>query len=276
MNTRHFLFALGTTALLCNQTVSADSTLEFLLQETGTPAGKPQPVMIKDGMLLVKGAGGDDHLDLLYSRAKERLTIIDHRKKTFMPVDEQQISKISHQTEDVMPLLQGLGEQMARLTPAQRAKWEDMLGGQISLNKLAKASKPQKPTSIVRTGVGKSVAGFSCEEMNVVQGKATMAEVCLAPPDKLNLSGDDYATIRALFNFSGNLAAKTHGFAEHFGVKIPNLNIREIAGVPIQMRDLSGENLGSLTLNRIVTSEVSKSLMEVPNGYRAEKLTLWK
>jgi hypothetical protein len=273
MNLRPAIFG---ALLAFGGTATADSMLEFLIQDSGITAGKPQPVLIKDGMLLVKGAGGDEQLDLLYSRAKERLTIIDHRKKTFMPVDEQQISNISHQTEDFMPLLQGLGEQMAKLTPAQRARWEDMLGGKVSLDKLANASKPQKPTSVVKTGVGRSVAGVNCEAVNVIQGKATMAEVCLAAPNELNLSKDDYATIRSLFNFSGNLAAKTHGFAEHFGVKIPNVKLQDFAGVPIQMRDLSGEKLGSLTLSRIVTSELSGDLMQIPSGYHPEKLSLWK
>lgn len=276
MNTRKFLFRLLIVSTVWLPAVQAESTLEFRMQESGDASGTTQPVMIKNGMLLVKGAGGDKHLDLLYSRSQQRLSIIDHRRKTIMPVDEQQVKKISRQTEDFMPLLQGLGAQAAKLKPEQRAKWEEMLGGKVSLDRLADAAKPPKPTSFVKTGIDKQVAGVQCEEMSVVQGKKTMAEVCVAPPEKLNLTKDDYATIRSLFDFSGNLAAKTHGFAEHFGIKIPRLNVKEIGGVPVEMRDLSGSRQGSLTLNRIVTSSVSDDLMQEPTGYKTESLSLWK
>lgn len=273
---RNLILPLGVLAVSCLTTAQAESTLEFVLHDSGSGAGKTQPVMIKNGMLLVKGAGGDATLDLLYSRSQQRLSIIDHRHKTIMPVDEHQVKKISRQTEDFMPLLQGIGEQAAKLSPEQRSKWEQMLGGRVSLDRLADAAKPAKRTSFVKTGIEKSVAGVQCDEMNVVQGKSTMAEVCLAAPEKLNLTKDDYATIRSLFDFSGNLAAKTHGFAEHFGIKIPRLDVKNLSGVPVEMRDLSGSRQGSLTLSRIVTSSVSDALMHEPAGYKTESLSLWK
>lgn len=263
-------------SLLLAPAAKADSVLEFLVKETREPAGKTQPVLIKDGKIMVKGAGGDANLDFLYSRAQESLVVIDHHKRTFMPVDEQQVNRITRQTEDVQPLLQGLGEQIGKLSPKQRAKWEQMLGGNISLDKIAKAAEAPKPTSLVKTGMGKNVAGIACQQMSVIQGSAPMAEVCLADPATMNISSDDYATIRSLFSFSERLAAKTQGLAGQFGIKIPNIAIHDVAGIPIEMRDLSGENPGSMTLSRIITSAVSPDLMQIPDGYRAEQLTLWK
>ena len=263
-------------SLLLVPAAKADSVLEFLVKETRDPAGKTQPVLVKDGQIMVKGAGGDENLDFLYSRAQERLVIIDHHKRTFMPVDEQQVNRIAQQTEDVQPLLKGLGEQIGKLSPKQRDKWEQMLGGNISLDKIAKAAEPQKPSSLVKTGMGKNVAGIACQQMNLIQGTAPMAEVCLADPASMNMSGDDYATIRSLFSFSERLATKTQGLAGQFGVKIPNIAIREVAGIPIELRDLSGENLGSMTLSRILSTAVSPERMQIPNGYRVEQLTLWK
>ncbi len=76
-------------SLLLVPAAKADSVLEFLVKETRAPVGKTQPVLIKDGKVMVKGAGGDAELDVLYSRAQEKLVVIDHHKRTFMPVDEQ-------------------------------------------------------------------------------------------------------------------------------------------------------------------------------------------
>jgi hypothetical protein len=268
-------FALSTSLLLA-PAAEADSTLEFLVKETRAPSAKTQPVLIKDGKIMVKGAGGDAHLDVLYDRDRDELVIIDHHKHTFMAVDERQVNRIAQQTEDVQPLLKGLGEQIRKLSPKQREKWGQMLGGNISLDKLAKAAEPLEPASLVKTGTGKNVAGVACQAMNVIQGSAPMAEICLADPAKMNISSDDYATIRALFGFSEKLAAKTQGLAGQFGIKIPNIALHDVAGIPVEMRDLSEEHLGSMTLSRIETSAVSPDLMQIPSGYKAEQLALWK
>ena len=69
---------------------------------------------------MVKAVGGDKNLDLLYRHAAESVVIVDHRKGTLMTVDEQQVDRINQQTQNVQPLLQGLGEQIANLSPDQR------------------------------------------------------------------------------------------------------------------------------------------------------------
>lgn len=264
------------TGMMLASTAKADSVLEFLIREPDTTTHKTQPVLIKDGKIMVKGAGGNAKLDFLYDRAQDNLVVIDHHKRSFTSLDEQQINRIAQQTEDIQPMLQGLGEQIGKLSPQQRAKWEQMLGGHISLDKIAKAAEPAEPTSLIRTGLGKNVAGIACQQMNLVQGASPMAELCLAEPATLNMPNDDYTTIRALFNFSERLAAKTHGLADQFGVKIPNIDIRNVAGIPIEMRALSTDNLGSMILSRMMISTVAADLMRIPDGYKAEPLTLWK
>ncbi len=258
------------------QTASADSTLEYLLDDAGAKAGKPQPVVIKDGRVMVKGAGGDQNTDVLYASNPEQVFIIDHRKRTVTTLDENQVNRIADQTEALQPLLAGVNEQLAKLNPKQRAKWEGMLGGKIDLNALAEAAKPAQAANIVKTGQGSNVAGVACELMNVFQGKTKMAEVCLADPAQLNLSSSDYATIRSLLGFSERVATRTQGLAKQFGVSIPNLDLRDLAGVPIEIRDVSKQNQGSLTLNRIVTSAVSPETVQIPQDYRTERFNPWK
>jgi len=274
---KHTVLSLAISAsLLLTPLAKADSVLEFLVKETHDPTGKTQPVLIKDGQIMVKGAGGDANLDFLYSRAQESLVVIDHHKRTFMPLDEQQVNRIAQQTEDVQPLLQGLGQQIGKLSPKQREKWESMLGGKVSLDKIAKAAEPAKPANLVKMGGGKTVAGIACQPMNVIQGSKPLAELCLADPAAMKIPSDDYATIRSLFNFSERLAAKTQGLAGQFGIKIPNLALREVFGIPIEVRDLSDENLGSMTLSRTITSAVAADRMKLPEGYRSEQLNFWK
>lgn len=253
----------------------ADSTLEYTVTEAPAATGKSQPVLIKDGRVMVKGAGGDSKLDLLYTRRDESLFIIDHRKHSFMTVDQQQLDRFGRQAEALQPLLQGFGEQLGKLSPQQRAKWGQMLGGNVSLDQIAEAAKPAESASVVRTGSSRSVAGIACEQMNLFQGKSKTGDFCLADPQRLNLSGDDYATLRSLLSFSEKLAGTTQGLAGQFGIKLPNIRVQELAGVPVEMREISGRGQSSsMTLNRIVTSAVAEELMRIPDGYHSEPLPL--
>ncbi|MFZ4703809.1 MAG: hypothetical protein ACOYMG_27510, partial [Candidatus Methylumidiphilus sp.] len=211
MNHR-FLFILG--LCLCSaQPTRADITLEYAVTQTGTQPGKIQPVIIKDGKILIKNVGGDGQLDFIYSANPEILFIVDHSKRSVMTLDENQVNQFAKQSEAVQPLLQGFGEQVGKLDPAQRAKWEAMLGGKIHLDTIAEAAKPVQAVKIVKSGQTRKVAEIVCQPQTVWQGKEKTAEVCMAEPDKLNLSGADYATLRALFDFLGRVSSKTQPLA---------------------------------------------------------------
>ncbi len=271
---RHSIFFPLILGLSIVYSANADTALEYLVDETGANKGKLESVQIKDGRILVKSADGDK--DFLYSSSPEQLFVINHQARKIITLDESQISQIAKQTEAVQPLLQGVGEQIAKLNPKQRAKWEEMLGGKVSLDKIAAAAQPVPPTKIVKTGQNRKVAGIACEQMDVFQDKTQTAEFCLADPAKLNMSGADYATFRSLLGFAERLAAKTQGLAKQFGVSIPNLDLRGLEGVPIELRDVSSHSQGNLRLSRIVAGEVSAKWMQAPQDYQSEPFKLWK
>jgi hypothetical protein len=269
------LFSLG-LALCIVQAARSDSTLEYLVVEDDSKPGKIQPVIIKDGKILVKAVGGDGNMDIIYSAAPGMLFIVDHGKRSVMTLDDAQVNRISKQTEAVQPLLQGFGEQLAKLDPKQRTKWEAMLGGKISLDKIAEAAKPVQTAKIVKSGQTRKVAGIACEQMNVFQDKKKSAEFCMADPAKLNLSGQDYATIRSLLGFLERLSSKTQGLAKQFGINLPDIDFSDVSGVPIQLRDVSSHNQGSLTMKGIEASTVSADVMKIPDGYQYGPFKLWK
>jgi len=252
----------------------ADILLEYLLKESSVSAGRTQSIAIKNDQIMVKAAGGDKKLDVLYRHAPESVVIVDHRKRTLMTVDEQQVDSINEQAQGVQPLLQILGEQVANLSPDQRQKWQDLLGNNFSLDTMAKAAQPPEPTRLVPTGL-RTVAGIRCQTMRVMQGPTPLAEVCLADAATMKISENDAATIRALFGFYERLATKSQKLACQLGVTIPNIAAREVTGIPIELRDLSRKDNGSMTLSRINISMVSPELMRLPSGYKAVPLTLW-
>lgn len=251
----------------------ADSVLEFQVRENRLAPATTQSISVKDGRMMAKAAGGNKDIDLLYSRAEERVVIVDHRKRSLMTINAQEIERINQQAQDLQPLLQGVSEQIAKLSPAERQKWQELLGDAVSLDRMAKASELAAPTRMVSLGA-RQVAGFSCRAMQVMQGKTPLAEVCLAEPAALKISDSDNATIRALFDFYLKLAVRSQKIAGQMGLSLPILASREVKGIPIKMLDLSSQENMTVTLKRVATVAVSPDLMRIPGGYKAEPLSL--
>jgi hypothetical protein len=252
----------------------ADILLEYLVKKSPASTVKTQTIVIKNDEIMVKAAGGDKKLDALYRHVPESVVVIDHRKRTLMTVDEAQVDRINEQTQYAQPLLEILGEQVAKLSPDERQKWQKLLGNNFSLDTMAKAAGTPDPTHLVPTGE-KTVAGIRCRTMQVMQGATPLAEICLADAGTLRMSEKDAATIRALLGFYERIASKGQRLAGQLGVAIPNIPIREVTGIPVELRDLSREESGSVILNHIKTSSISPELMRIPGDYKAVPLTPW-
>lgn len=253
----------------------ADTVLDFVVKEKQAEQAITQSMVVKDGQVMVKVAGGNRDVDLLYSRAAESVVIVDHRKRTLMTLDEQEVARLNQQAKDVQPLLQGFSDQVAKLSPEQRQKWQELLGESISLEKIAKASETLPPNKLVSTRISKKVAGVRCQEMRLMQGETPMAELCLAEPSALKIPAGDEATIRALFNLYERIASKTQGMARQLGLSLPTVAMAEMAGLPVEIKDLSRDENGGLVLSRVKTAAVSPEVMKIPSGYKAVPLALW-
>ena len=253
----------------------ADTVLDFVVKKNQNDPAIKQSMVVKDGQIMVKAVGGDGKTDLLYSRAAESVVIVDHRKRTLMRVDEQEVARINRQAKDVQPLLQGFSDQVAKLSPEQRQKWQELLGDSISLDKIAKASEPIPANTLVSTRLTKKVAGIRCQEMRLMQGETPMAEICLAEPAAMKIPAHDEATIRALFGLYERIAIKSQGVAHQLGLSLPIVAMNEMAGIPVEIRDLSRDENGSLTLSRVKTAAATPEVMQIPDGYKAVPLALW-
>lgn len=252
----------------------ADTWLEYQVKEIRVSGTTTQSVAIKDGEIMVKAAGGDKGLDLLYRHAPESVIIIDHRKRALMTVDEAQIDRINRQAQHLEPLLHGLGKQIASLSPDQRHRLQALLGDKIPLDKIAKASEPAVPIRWESIG-RKRVAGIRCRNMRIIQGSTPIAEVCLADPGAMKLSAQDAATMDALLLFYDRLAAKSEGLARQLGLTLPCITAADVKGIPVAFVDLSRENGGTMTLQRVNRSNVPLDLMRVPADYKEAPLTPW-
>lgn len=266
---------LFATCLLAPSLASADAVIDLLLKKNAHTPAISQAIQVKAGAIMLKGVGGDREVDALYRRQTESLVIIDHRKQTIMTVDEGEVARVNRQTKDVEPLLQGVASQVAKLSPEQRQKWQELLGDTISLDTMAKAAEPLPAMHLLSTKRTKKVAGIRCQEVHLQQGETPMADLCLAEGESLKIPAEDEATLRALLAFYERIVSQGQGTARQLGLSLPTVSMDGMSGIPVSIQDLSRDDNGGVTVSRIQTSAVDPAVMTVPSNYRTVPLSLW-
>jgi hypothetical protein len=248
----------------------ADTSLHYRLSSRQTL----QPILVKEGRVLIPGLDANDRRDFLFDRVRGEAVLIDHKAQTFVAVNDQAIDRLSRQSEPLLPLIAGLSAQWGKLTAEQRAKWQSMLGG-VDLEKVAKAAKSSAATQLARGDKHLKVGAFECDRINVLSGKRKLAELCVTEANSLGLPSEDYATIRSLFEFAQHLAVKSKGFSSLMGWSIPFIAVQDIPGLPVEIRDVSGKRGDTLSLASIEMPPTEFAAMDIPAGYRKEQLKLW-
>lgn len=256
--------------------VSADISLDYLGFGKSGDNGKRQTLVIKDGRVLVKSVGGDQRLDLIYTAQPEQLFVIDHGKRRVLKIDEGMARRFERKAAVLQPLLGGLGKQIGKLNPDQRARLQEMMGGKINLDRIADAGKSTRDQKMVMTGQTLSVGGYECERAEMFQGKKKTGETCMANPEKMDFPAGDLATLRSMFNFSERLLVKAQGLGNSLGIKLPRLDFGRLGGVPLEMRqENSGQGTG-LKLGGVSSATVASGLMQVPENYEKVDFAPWK
>jgi len=262
--------------LLLGVNARADSTLEYLDDSQKSAGRQTHTVFIKGGKILIKAAEGSTQYNLLYQSAPEMLFIIDHKKRSVQTLNEQQINSMAKTSETVQPLLQGFSKQLAQLDPQQRAKWQQMLGNSVSLDKISEAAKPPKSATLFETGKKRTVSGISCKQIKVLTDNVPSAELCLADQSNLHMDDSDYATFKSLFHFSNKIVTSSRGLASQFGVNIPSFSLTDIDGLPVAINDLNKNGNGNISLKRLSGAAISEETMQVPQDYKSEAFALFK
>lgn len=258
--------------LLTGSPATAASLMQYQLSEADRQS--EQTLIFQDKAMLLKSAGGDPNLDILYEPNTEQLTLIDHQKKQFTPVTQERIDQLSAKTETVKPLLQGFAAQWANLSPKQKAKWSAMLGG-IPVEQYLAAINTAASTTVNKAGKARKLAGLSCQPMQLKQKKSTLAEFCVTEPSALGLDSEDTATLESLLAFIRKNALKLGELMAPMGIGLSGNLLADMRQIPIQFREIPGKSPVSLSLNHVVKNRNTDQKITVPEGYAYKKLRLW-
>jgi hypothetical protein len=249
--------------------VHADAVLDYeIVAGQGRPP-QAQTAYVKEGRILMKGFTGNADGDMLFDQAKQNITIINHRDRKFMTLDEKSVQQMAQQVSGMMTAMQAqMEKQMAGMSPQQRAQMEQMLGS-AGLGKMleAKAAAPA-PKQTLKPGAARTVNGFACQSVQMFRDDKKQGEMCVAKPQALGLSNPDYETVRALQSYGEKLAKQAGELAARFGVQVPNYGGGNVDGVPVEIVDDSNPGGGVRMMVKKVTNQaVDVKLFALPAGY---------
>lgn len=248
----------------------ADAVLDYEISAKGRPP-QAQTAFVKDGRILMKGFTGSADGDMLFDQAKQNITIINHRDKKFMTVDEKAVQQMAQQVGGMMEAMRSqMEKQMAGMTPQQRAQMEQMLAG-AGLSKMVEA-KPAAPAAApkqtLKAGAARTVNGFACQTIEMLRDGKKEGEMCVAKPQALGLSGADYDTVRALQTYGEKLAKQAGELAARFGVQIPSFSGAAVDGVPVEVVDESPAGGGvRVAVKKAASQAVDGKVFAIPAGY---------
>lgn len=226
--------------------VAADTVLEF-----DTTDEAASTVRIVDDAVRIDGAGGAAGEWMLYRAADDALFIVSPRDASYTRLDEQSIAALGGQMDAARA---EWAKQMAKLPPEQRAMAEKMMKQMTGGASLDKAPPPEpRPT-----GSEQTVAGFACADYVVDTGKGT-EQLCVAKPDVLDMTADEFDTVRGMYALLAKLSEAT-GFAGSAAPRADNL-----PGVPILIQTAGGDR--KQRLRSVSHREQAADDFRVPEGY---------
>lgn len=266
--TRTAAAAAGSFTLFCmNAGTPAATTIDFILKQQGV-ADVAQAAYIDGGRVLIKAAGGDANMDLLFDQANQTMTIINHAEKSILDLDAERITTLAGQASGMMEMLrQQLTAQMENMSEEQRQQMEKMMDSMGVGQLMQPPPAPPGETTLKEAGM-QQVNGFTCSRTEVYEGDTKIAEVCSTPADVLGIPQEDFAVIESMRDMSEMLREETAKISSRMGQGVPQFGHADVSGVPVAMVDKAGNSM-AITAIREGIGEVR---VETPAGYSVRQM----
>jgi len=253
-----------TAAVLLGLSANAMAGVVMQMQERdlGNPQAKPdgRVFYFQDGAFRTESQG-ESEVTLFSDQA---MYMLDTKSKSYRKIDKAQAQQLGDQLAGMRKKME---EQMAKMSPEQRAMIENAIG------KTGAAAKPDTPVFTVRdTGRSESAAGYSCRVWEVLSNAKKEHEVCAAAPASFPGGNDMLKSMRDIGSFVSGLTRSVGGKAS--AINGYWTQIQQINGVPLITRDFdaSGKPDSELRVTAVKNEALAAALFQVPVGYTQKKM----
>lgn len=232
------VFAIVLT--MCCGAAAADVEIKFTDGTVG---------LVNDGRVLF----GDDKGSVLFVPDEEGMIVISHEDRTWVRLKPGFANAMVDQMQAQMDAM------LAGMPAEQQAMVRQQMAGMMP----PKPGEAPKMT-IRQTGNDDVVAGYDCEEAEIVYDDGRIEEVvCVATADELNISDKDFAAMIQAMAGMAEIASIGGGSA-------PQLDFDKLGGIPVRTRNREkGDDNEIISLS---TSSVEADRLQVPDSYREASL----
>ena len=221
--------------------------IEYIIDDNGNLL--PQAAKILDGKVVVRQAGGDPNLDLLFDSAAMTLFIIDHKNKSYYKIDQGVINKAASMIES-----------LSAVAESQEGVLSDLLGT-LGLSE----EDEQVNIEVVKTDTVLSTANINCQLFQQLNNGKLQSELCIAPEAGLEVLGEHYQTMAQFYEFGDLLMSKAGNSLQNIGFGVPKLSRLGEGGLPI-MAYVAEDKL-KVSIVKIQADNPVKTLFTLPQGY---------
>lgn len=174
----------------------ADTRIRYV-DAAGAPASQ---VYVKAGKVRLEPAGGGPVV--LFDAADGSLTTLDVDRRAYTVIDPATMDRVGQKARaaqveraarsgQLTAAQKRVMDEMARMTPQQRALLEEMMGGLPGLG-------PAPKITIKDLGTTRKIAGYPCADVHVLAADMTVAHMCVAELAVLAIPPLDRAALQAL------------------------------------------------------------------------------
>jgi len=261
--TAHSLAAPFMALALC-ATAQAATVLKTVSRELDGSKESLTTVYAEGGKMRVETGGANDVVAVVFR--DDALYSFNAKDRTYYVMDRASMKKMA---DTVNPALKQLQEQMAKMSPEQRAQMEKMMGG----GKLPGMGGKEPVEEIRQTSRTSKAAGYSCTYAEMWQDGVLVSEACVAPMASIK-GGQELA------DASVKIAALMSDMLKEIDApwlkQIANRqveNFAKLGGVPVIGRTFSGgKPVREATLQSIASTAAPAGAFEVPAGYTRKEM----
>jgi hypothetical protein len=259
------LIGIMTTALFGATVLSAhaDSTLKF---STGTGTGaEPNTVMVSQGKVRMESVTPQGKSVMIFDDSQKHFISFNEQEKKYMVMDQNSIKAQVEMMQEMKKQWQAkMQEQMKQMSPEQRQQMEQQMA-KMGMGSSQPAQPPAAPKlKITKTNRTENVSGVSCTVYESFRGSERMGEACIASPEALKLSKNDYQTLKGMFAFQRNMQKQ---FATASGRPTAQDEMGmfdNVEGLAVKITDNQGH---TMTLGSISHEALAKEQFKIPAGF---------
>ncbi len=213
-------------------------------------------------MIRMDQGGGNSDASMIF--LGDRFIYVDHRKKSYIVMDEAMLNEVSAKISDAMKEMEA---QLANMPPEQRAMVEQMMKGRMKgMMGEQDAASPKPRVESIGSSKWRS---YSCERYAVFTGSQKNQEVCAAKLD--DVAGSD-EVIEAFIGMAAYIKKMTDSMPmmPKDGLN-PGELMEQFDGFPVHTIDyVGGKVLRETSLDAVSEKALDKDMFSAPPGYRRE------